>query len=158
MIAADLPRVQAVADEIHVAHPEGKAVFCERLRLYPAGCFVLAAADGPVLGYVVSHPWHDAPPALDSPLGALPRIVTTYYIHDVALKAAARGGGAARAIITRLLAHARDRGWPNVSLVAVNGSGGFWQALGFRPAALPGHDRKLASYGADAVRMARALR
>lgn len=43
MTAADLGAVQAIADRVHVAYPEDAAVFAERLRLFPDGCWVLIA-------------------------------------------------------------------------------------------------------------------
>ena len=95
MTAADLPAVNAIAAQVHVAYPEDAAVFAERLTLHPAGCCVLDGGTG-VAGYVISHPWRIAePPALDTLLGALPAPASTYYIHDIALLPAARRGGAA---------------------------------------------------------------
>ena len=45
-------------------------VFAERLRLWPAGCFVCADGGGGIIGYAVSHPWRrDDAPALDALLG-----------------------------------------------------------------------------------------
>ena len=69
MAAADLPAVAALADAIHLDHPEDAAVFAERLALFPAGCLVLDSA-GIVDGYVIAHPWRLlAPPALNARLG-----------------------------------------------------------------------------------------
>ena len=48
-------------------------------------------------------------------------------------------------------------GLANLSLVAVNASRRFWEKFGFEPMDLPGMTTKLASYGGDAVFMARAL-
>jgi GNAT superfamily N-acetyltransferase len=42
MTANDLVAVKALADRIHVDHPEDMHVFAGRLRLHPAGCWVLA--------------------------------------------------------------------------------------------------------------------
>eukprot|EP01035_Chromulina_nebulosa_P036809 gene36809-49645_t len=106
MTAADLPAVKALADIIHTAYPEDETVFADRLMHHPAGCFVLEGADAPV-GYIVSHPWQfGQPPRLNTRLDrpALPH--STYYIHDLALLPAARGSGAAAAIVTDLAAGA----------------------------------------------------
>lgn len=159
MTSDDLVAVQAIADRVHVDFPEGAAVFAERLLLYPQGCFVLVGREG-ATGYVISHPWTLArPPALNTMLGTLPSQPSTFYIHDLALLPAARGSGAAAAVVTRLIAHAVQAGFATMSLVAVNGSAGFWERHGFhelRDAALA---TKLASYGADArLMVCRCLR
>ncbi|MGO4715501.1 GNAT family N-acetyltransferase [Bradyrhizobium sp. 2TAF24] len=157
MAAADLPAVAAIAARVHPDYPENDAVFAERLRLYPAGCLVLAA--GPELvAYVVSHPWHHLqPPALNSLLGALPAMSSTYYIHDVALLPQARGSGAGAAVVARLVAQARAEGLANLSLVAVNGSQVFWHRQGFAEVEMPALRQKLASYDAAARLMERRI-
>jgi len=160
MSAADLAGVQAIADLVHKAHPERPAVFAERLRLHPAGCFVLAdasdAASGVPCGYALSHPWDGPPPALDTLLEALPAAPSTFYIHDVALLPAARGRHAATDIVARLAEHARRQRLRSLSLIAVGGTAVVWARLGFCP-----HKdtdaAKLASYGTDAVQMMRAV-
>ncbi len=157
MSSQDLAEVQVLADSIHVNHPEDAAVFVERLRLYPEGCYVLA--DGKrLLGYALTHPWrYGEPPPLNALLGELPRDASTYYVHDVALLPDARGQGHAAEIVAILAEHAGMAGFGNLSLVAVNGSQGFWERFGFRTAAIPGLDAKLLSYGPDAMLMARDL-
>jgi GNAT superfamily N-acetyltransferase len=158
MTAGDLPAVAAIADRVHPAYPEDPAVAAERLALYPAGCRVLVAAGGALLGYVLSHPWHDAaPPALDSMLGTLPSPAPSYYLHDLALLPAARGSGAAAAVVRALASHAAAAGFKDMQLVAVNGSTGFWQRHGFRPVERPELVAKLRSYDADARFMVRDL-
>jgi GNAT superfamily N-acetyltransferase len=151
MSTADLPEVTTIAGQVHPDYPEEAAVFAERLSLYPAGCLVLAEG-GSSGGYVLSHPWHARrPPLLNSMLHAIPADARTYYIHDIALLPAWRGHGAAATLVARLIHLARQAGLASLSLVAVNGSLGFWQRQGFRvahDAALAG---KLASYD-DAAR------
>jgi ribosomal protein S18 acetylase RimI-like enzyme len=151
MTASDLPAVLAVAAVVHPDYPEEEAVFAERLRLFPQGCLVL---DGPkgLLGYVVSHPWHrGGPPALNTLLGRLPEAPGAFYIHDLALLPEARGTGAGRLIVGRLVALAREAQQPRLALVAVNDSSGFWQRQGFREMHDPALAAKLASYD-DAAR------
>jgi ribosomal protein S18 acetylase RimI-like enzyme len=151
MTATDLPAVLAVAAVVHPDYPEDEAVFAERLRLFPHGCFVL---DGPkgLLGYVVSHPCHrGAPPALNTLLGRLPEAPGAFYIHDLALLPAARGSGAGRLIVEQLVALAREVRQPRLALVAVNDSSRFWQRQGFREMHDPALAAKLASYD-DAAR------
>ena len=160
MAPADLAAVMRIAAAVHPDYPEDEVVFAERLRLAPEGCHVLAGGGGDLLGYLVSHPWPaGVVPALNSLLGAIPPGTRNWYIHDLALLPQARGTGAAPAIVARLAARAQDAGFGAMSLVAVNGSVGFWEKQGFRiepgDAALAA---KLASYGGDARFMVRALR
>ena len=155
MRPADLAAVEALGNAIHLDHPEDAAVFAERLRLCPDGCHAL---DGPagLAGYVISHSWHaDRPPPLNTLLGALPVAPDTWYIHDLALHASARGSGAAPAIVAHLAAQARAVDLARMELIAVGRSPGFWTRQGFRPAASPGG--KLASYGSGAAFMVRSL-
>ncbi len=162
MSADDLPRIFAIAAQVHASYPEDAAVFAERLRLYRLGCHVYEAG-GRLLGYVLSHPWRDrAPPALNSLLGALPASPETYYIHDLALLPEARGTGAGSAIVAALVAQARAAGLPSVSLVAVHESAEFWRGHGFHAAidpegADPALAEKLRSYDEGARFMVRAL-
>jgi ribosomal protein S18 acetylase RimI-like enzyme len=156
MTASDLSRVVDIAAAVHPAFPEHAAVFAERLRLCPQGCHVLER-EGAIAGYVISHPWTDAPPALDTLLARLPDRPSTYYIHDLALLPAVRGNGAANAIVALLTDHARREKFATVSLVAVNNSERFWRKHGFdvvHDDALAG---KLRSYGEDARRMRMSL-
>lgn len=156
MTAADLPAVGALAGRIHPVYPEDDAVFAERLRLYPDGCRVLVHGDD-IAAYVVSHPWHGEPPALNTLLGALPAAPSTFYIHDLALAPEVRGLGAGAEIVSWLAAHAEEIGMPSLSLIAVNGSAKFWRRHGFEARQDPALDRKLRSYGAGAQFMTRSL-
>ena len=45
MRVPDLPQVTDLSMRIHVNYPERAEVLAEKLRLYPAGCFVLSIAD-----------------------------------------------------------------------------------------------------------------
>ena len=155
MIPEDLDSVQALADAIHASHPEDPEVLAERQRLYPQGCFMLVE-DGRAIGYSLTHPWRLAePPRLNRLLSAIPSPATTYYIHDVALLPVARGKGYAAQITSLLADHAREAGFSNLSLVAVNKSQVFWEKAGFRVITAPGLETKLASYGPDAALMVR---
>ena len=91
MTPEDMPRVQVLADTIHVGHPEDLEVLAERQRLYPQGCLMLTE-DEQAIGYALTHPWHyGEPPPLNGLLGKLPVAPTSYYIHDIALLPVARG-------------------------------------------------------------------
>ncbi|WEK52715.1 MAG: GNAT family N-acetyltransferase [Candidatus Kaistia colombiensis] len=153
----DLAAVAAIADRVHAAYPEDPEVFAERLRLWPRGCWVFEK-DGALIAYVLSHPaLAFAPPSLNTLLGALPDCPTTYYIHDLALLPETRGQGAGSVIVGILLEGAAQAGCPNVSLVAVNESAGFWTRHGFATVSDPALDAKLRSYDDDARFMVRAL-
>jgi GNAT superfamily N-acetyltransferase len=158
MTSRDVDAVQSLADRIHLDHPEDRSAFVERLHLYPQGCHVLLGTGG-LVGYALTHPWRlGEPPPLNSRLGEIPRQANTYYLHDVALLPEACGRGYARQIVDRVADHAGAAGYRALSLVAVNGSQGFWERLGFRTQELPGLKTKLSSYGPDAALMVRELK
>ena len=69
----------------------------------------------------------------------------------------ARGSGAGSAIVALLVAAARAAGAPDLSLVAVNDSVGFWRRHGFVPLDDPALAEKLRSYDDAARFMVRSL-
>ena len=153
MTPADLAGVCGIAAEVHPQLPEDDSIFAERQRLYPAGCLVLGDEQG-LEGYVISHPWrYGQPPKLNSRLGQLPAAPDTYYLHDIALRPAARGQGAAVTALFLLRKRARAEGIGNISLVAVNNSAPYWFERGFQPVNDPALAAQLASYEADAAYM-----
>ncbi len=157
MTQGDLDGTIAVAAVVHPAFPERREVFAERLSLFPEGCLVLGAPGGGVAGYAVSHPWHDGRPVpLDTLLVAMP-VSANRYIHDVAIMPGMRGGGFAGQVVGRIVKDAYRAGATTVSLVAVSGSGPFWERHGFRPVSDAGLTARLASYGDDARFMVRSL-
>lgn len=157
MAAADIPAVLAIAAQAHPDFPEEACVFAERQRLHPGGAWLLLL-DGLPAGYFIGHPWFagDAP-ALDSLLGGLPEKSGTFYFHDLALLPAARGTGAAAALVAAMLHHAASLGLDNASLVAVNGSLPFWSRHGFVADDRPVLRAKLRPYGSAARLMVRPL-
>jgi GNAT superfamily N-acetyltransferase len=157
MRAADLAAISAIAAQLHPDHFERDEVFAERLALCPEGCSALAAG-GEVAGYVFSHPWRALTvPMLDSLLGTLPAIPTTYYIHDIAVLPAARGHGAARTMIGMIESQARLLGLSTLSLVTVEEAAPFWRAAGFVETAVPAMQSALRSYGDNAQFMTRPV-
>jgi N-acetylglutamate synthase-like GNAT family acetyltransferase len=86
----------------------------------------------------------------------MPATGDTYYIHDLALLRHARSGGQGSAIVRWLIANARKAGFSSLSLVAVSGSGAFWERHGFRVVRDDELANALASYGTDARYMVRA--
>jgi GNAT superfamily N-acetyltransferase len=154
MQAADLAQAYALGAQVHVLHPERRAVFDERHRLFPEGCRVLAAGSA-IGGYLLSHPWPlDAAPKLDTLLGAVPVDADCLYLHDIALAARCRGQGHTATAIAQLEQLALHRGHRWLALIAVNGAARMWQRYGFVPRA---GQVDAASYGADATYMARRL-
>ena len=107
-------------------------------------------------GYVLSHPWSDIPPALDTPLEALPEHPRPIICTTWRCAAVARRIGAASHIVGALIKHATARGFPTMTLIAVNGSAGFWERHGFarRPPELAA---KLRSYEPTAKLMVKPL-
>lgn len=153
MARADLAAVHALSRRVHPAYPEDREVFAERLLLYPGGCFV--CEDGRRhLGYAISHPWlRQSVPALNARLLALPQPGDTYYIHDIALAPEGRGTGHGATIVDLLKRHARENGFGDITLVAVNRSTTFWQRHGFVAQATPALGKKSLSYGHEAAYM-----
>ncbi|MGX1803571.1 GNAT family N-acetyltransferase, partial [Brevundimonas naejangsanensis] len=85
MTPDDLDGVVAVAQLSFPDHPEERACFANRLQLYPEGCFVLAADDGSIMGYLVAYPWVlNAAPALNVLIDAIPAEAEVVYLHDLA--------------------------------------------------------------------------
>lgn len=127
----DIPAVSAISDAVHGAFTEPAAIYAERLRLYPSGCFVFGM-DGVVAGYLIGHPWRsDVPPRLGECIAALPEDPDIYYLHDLAIVSAARGSGAGAAATRLVVAAAEAAGYADICLVAVNGAESFWAAHGF---------------------------
>ncbi len=163
MEQADLDRVMAIAEVVHPDYPEDRAVFAERLALYPDGCAMAeqTGAEGDVtcIGYIVLHPGRlGVPPPLDSPLGTLPDSPDCLYLHDVALLPAARGLGLGAAALERMNALAARQGFRWLALTSTPGARAFWDAQGFLP-----HDggaglaAKLASYGGGMTYMTKPV-
>jgi ribosomal protein S18 acetylase RimI-like enzyme len=145
----DLARVSGLADHIHRSHLEDREVFANRLRFYPAGCWVLAE-EREVAGYVISHPWVlHSPPPLNTLLPLERRDFDTYYLHDIAIAADLRRQGWARKVTLSLLRHGA-RTFATASMVSVNATGPLWRRFGFEIVESDALRPKLASYGIGA--------
>lgn len=157
MTVYDLPAVESIAAKVHPDFFEAPAVFAERQQLYRNGAYLLEIGERPA-GYIFSHPWRSKSlPPLNSLLGAIPADADTYYLHDLALLPVARRMGAASYIVEALIKHARAQGFATMSLVAVNGSQGFWERHGFAVAEAPELAEKLATYEDQARLMVKRL-
>ena len=158
MTPADIDGVVAVARLSFPDHFEARECFAERQALAAEGCFVLSDEAGSVRGYLMAYPWRrNSAPPLDSLIGAIPEEADVVYLHDLALHPETRGGGYTRLIVERLAEQAKAAGWREIALVAVNEATAFWERNGFGVQNPPGMVEKLASYGADARYMIRAL-
>lgn len=161
MVPADLPAVldiQAQAYASAAFSPEQPSVYTERMALAPDLCLVAQAAQGAVLGYLVSHPWHGGmPPGLDMPLPQLPPASDCWYLHDCAVAAHAHGLGVAAALFDAGCQAALARGLRVAALVAVGDAAGYWLRRGYAVQHRPGLQAKLRPYGEGARYMVRAL-
>jgi GNAT superfamily N-acetyltransferase len=157
MTGYDIDAVFDIANRVHPDFFEARAILAERQELYRNGCYLLEVSEKPA-GYVLSHPWRlGSLPELNAPLGALPEGAESYYIHDLALLPLTRGLGAAGQIVAALTKHAKVMGFASMSLVAVNGSLGFWERQGFSVSDQPGLAEKLATYEEAALYMIKDL-
>jgi len=157
MTGYDTAAVVEIAAAVHPDFHEAPEVLAERQQLYFPGAYLLEVNERPA-GYVLSHPYgYGALPRLNSLLGALPAAPDTYYIHDLALLPVARRVGAASYIVNALAKHARAHGFPTMSLVAVNGSLGFWERHDFVETDIPELFPKLLTYEPEARLMVRRL-
>ena len=150
MIAADLPAVAQISAAVHGRYAESEAVYAERLALWPTGCFVWQQ-DEYLAGLLVAHPWHRVgSPALGALLGTIPPDADSFYLHDIALLPETRGQGAGSAATALVIERARQAGFRNITLVAVNGAEAFWPTQGFATVEAGG-------YGAGTFRMHRTI-
>ena len=140
------------------AFVEGAEVFARRLAS-PANCSLVLERDGQVCAYLAAYrsvlgkvtPLHgdfEAVPQAD-----------TLYLHDMAVLPACAGQGAAQALLQSLWGHAATQGLRHTALVSVQGSQTYWERHGYaaRPLGDTAQRECLASYGAGAVYMARAM-
>ncbi|MDH0868276.1 GNAT family N-acetyltransferase [Mitsuaria sp. GD03876] len=124
-------------------------------------CSYLAVEAGEPLAYVVSLPVDDGElPALDAPTIVPARAPRTMYLHDLAVSPAGRAKGLGDKLVRQVVHRAQDMGLAQVALVAVQGSGGYWERHGFEAAEAGAGSAlaaKLASFGPGATLMRRAL-
>ena len=156
-VPSDVTRIAEISSIALAGYPEDPAIFHELMALSPDGCFVLETG-GEMVGYLVGHPWkRGEPPALNRTIGELPDAPDCWYLHDLSLLERARGFGAAKEAVTIASRIARVRRLDILSLVAVNGAGGFWEGRGFARRQPKGGAGAIASYGDDAVYMERHI-
>lgn len=157
MTEADLDRVAEIAVIGFPDHFEGRPCFANRLSLNPAGCFVLQTSGG-LEGYLIAYPWRaEAAPTLNTLIEAIPADAGVLYLHDLALTPAVRGQGWSKPAVAAVVDLARAVDRATIALVAVNDAVDFWRGHGFDVRETPEMAARLASYGADARYMTRAV-
>lgn len=156
---ADVPAVMALqALAYGPALLEPAQVMADRLASAAGRCWLVEDAEGPC-AYLLTH---RTQLGHVTPLGggfALVDGCDSLHLHDLAVAPRAAGRGLGGRLVERALHCAADEGLAWSSLVAVQGSQGFWQARGYSAGStvLTAHEAAhLASYGA-AVYMTRAV-
>lgn len=151
----DWSSILDVQSEVYVDVPpeELQVLQCKQKRS-PESCFV-CELNGEVKAYLIAHSWNqDSAPKLhkllaDGTEGDL------LYLHDMAVSSQVGGRGVGRTLVECLFNQVRQSGYQEIRLVAVQGSSGFWQKLGFIP--LP-EIPVCSSYGANALMMSQPLK
>jgi GNAT superfamily N-acetyltransferase len=157
LTAPDLVEIHRIGMAIHAELPESPKVFEEKLRLFPAGCFVLTE-HARVVGYSFCHPWRlRSIPPLDQLLIRLPASPDAMLIHDVAVLPQARGRGSTAVLVGSIETLAKRLAISHLALVSVYNTREFWARFGFEEIADSTLADKLASYGATARYMVRSL-
>ena len=151
---SDVPALLALQAECHAAELQESAA-CLRAILAHGCSFVALHADA-VVGYALAHDGEQA--VLDAvPAASGAACSDAWFLHDVAVSAAARGSGVARALVDAALARAAERGAAHAHLVALPGTARLWTRFGFAACAA-GAYADAASYGPGATHMRAALR
>lgn len=158
MTPDDLTGVMTLTACIHPDYMEDWAVFEERLKLAPDGCFSLVR-DKEVLGYLISHPWQGLiSPPLNTLLHTLPEKADSWYIHDLALSPAVRGQGFAQQALLLAEDAARRHNLHILLLTSTCHAISFWQKAGFTDAPTNKAEQAvLASYDAQARLLQRPI-
>lgn len=129
MCIQDVPSVCSIAMDIWSNYGETPAIYENKFRVSPEGCYVYVVNDS-IKGYVISHPWNILSPP---PLNTLFTGVEGYcwFIHDIVVLPECRERGVGDKIIRKILT---DK--PIVSLVAGDDERGktkdFWARYGFK--------------------------
>ncbi|EJF89422.1 GNAT family N-acetyltransferase [Bartonella tamiae] len=154
----DLADICQIASLCHPNFPEDTDVLEEKIRLSPQTCFVYQTKTN-IAGYILAHPYkYGEIPALNVFLNKLPDDADSLYIHDLAIMPEARITGLGYQAAQIMVDSARQKKLLSLSLVAVNGSEGFWKKQNFSVVE-PSEQlkEKLRTYGNDALYMQRSL-
>ncbi|MFC4034859.1 GNAT family N-acetyltransferase [Streptomyces polygonati] len=133
---------------------EERSALESKARASPTTCFVLEVR-GRRAGYLLALPYPAlAFPELTRPEEAVFRS-PNLHLHDLVVAEDLRGAGLGKRLLRQLTARARQQQYEQISLIAVEGSHGFWSANGFAPR--PGVVNS-GGYGPGSVYMSLALR
>ncbi|QYY31325.1 MULTISPECIES: GNAT family N-acetyltransferase [Cupriavidus] len=169
MTAADLPGVLRVQAECYRSDLlEGTEAFASRLALSPATCWVATSWDdrAALAAYLFTHSWPQGslPPLngvlLQSAHDVTDTATLTWFVHDMAVAPAGRGGGLAMRLYEAALQSALDGGLRHSRLIAVQSAAPWWRRVGYVPVvaqAGSAYVEKLADYGPGAMMMERVL-
>lgn len=135
--------------------PESPRSMGAKLLAAPNSCFVASLGDETIVAYLLALPWRfDDPPHLDEQSCQLPVAADTLHLHDLAVAPEARGSGAAGALVAAFMTALAASRLGRASLIAIQGSAGWWARHGFAPVAMtPALAERLAGYGPDACYM-----
>lgn len=135
--------------------PESRASMLSKIKLSAKTCW-LATQDDEVSAYLLCHPWiSDSPPALDMTITMLPENANCFYFHDLAVGSAGRYKGLANNLVNHALNYAKNSGFKQAALIAVQDSSSFWAKFGFAPSTslTAAHTKKIKTYGNSAIYM-----
>ena len=133
---ADVPAILALQAACYAAdYLEPPEAFAAKLQASAQTCWGVPdpQAAGSLLAYLVCLPvpsWHG--PRLHATQWSAPQRAQALYLHDLALHPATRGQGVGQALVAQAEAWARGQGLRALSLMAVQGSTGYWARQGFQ--------------------------
>ena len=125
----------------------------------PANCSLVLGRDGQVCAYLAAcRSALGKVTPLHSDFEAVPQ-ADTLYLHDMAVLPTCAGQGLAQALLKSGWDHAAEQGLRHTALVSVPDSQTEWERHGYaqQPLGDAAQRERLASYGAGAVYMARAM-
>lgn len=154
----DLPAALEIQSASYPAFlVEPADAFASRLAA-PLPFCLAALRSGELAGYLLAHGWpRQSPPPVARVLA--PQAATeVLFIHDLAVGAEGRGLGLGRQLIDCALVLAARHGLARAELIAIEGAGDYWRALGFAEEPVSAAvAAKVAAYGAGARWMARDI-
>jgi ribosomal protein S18 acetylase RimI-like enzyme len=150
---SDWPAISSLEADTYGTKGLAEGLEALRSRARPATSFVLDG-DGMIGGYLLALPYpRDAFPDLTR-LETRPHRSPNLHLHDIVVAPGLRDRGWGRRMVRHLTTIARSQAYDRISLVAVEGTAGFWTARGFRPHP---HVEPPGSYGPGAVYMSQDI-
>lgn len=156
----DVNHIHAIqASCYEIQYLEHANSFASKINKAAQSCWI-AEMNGHVIAYLICLPVNAHTfPALNASKFEQCDTPTLLYLHDLAVHADYRDVGAGQQLIKHALDFAKQQHFDHIGLVAVQGSTKYWQKQGFevRSAMLYGLNKKVASFGTDAVFMQQQL-